>query len=152
MQSIINLDTYWEEKVHINYQEELEKYKKVCGLCYKKKLINGFYSKNSNLISYKEWKQNITCMISILDFDELCEYSRFLNQKIRDFERTFILSQSLLIPFCIFLIGDLLKMSIEPIQEIKLIYHLDILIKFMAFLFLYVYIFKGRLEISISFN
>lgn len=116
MSNVKTLEAYWEQKVHINYEEEIEKYKKVCGLRYKKKVVYTSYTKEANLISYNEWKQNVMCAISILDINELKEYSRFLNQKVRDCDVSFNLSQSLIIPFCIFMFGDLVKIIMEPLN------------------------------------
>ena len=70
------LDKYWEEKLHIKYKEEVEKYKKICCINYKKKYVYATYPQKYELISYKEWQQNILCTISILDAYEAMEYSK----------------------------------------------------------------------------
>ena len=135
------LENYWEEKLHIKYNEELEKYKKICGLRYKKKLVRISYSLKYTLITYEEWKQNIICETSILDINELKEYSRFLNQKMRDNEVTFNLSQTLLIPFTIFMASELVEMFIEPFNKIEMEFNIIMYIKFVTMIFFFGFIF-----------
>lgn len=135
MNNLKTLDAYWEQKTYINFEEEIEKYEKICGLRYKKKVVYTSYPKESYLVSYNEWKQNIVCTISILDINELEEYSRFLNQKIRDNEVIFNLAQSLIIPFSIFMLGDLVRIIMQPLNELTS--DIFTLLKFVMIAFMY---------------
>lgn len=79
-----SVQQYWETKLNINYNNEFEEYKKLCGYKYKEKLIKSTYIKGSELIFCHQWKEHIESMIDKLNICELYDYSRFFNQKSRD--------------------------------------------------------------------
>lgn len=92
------LQKYWEMKLSINYKNEFEEYKKLCGYEYKKDLVQSCYSINSKLVFYDEWEKHIMNMIEKLGIYELKEYSKFLNQKSREYEKKYTLAQVIYIP------------------------------------------------------
>ncbi|MCM1500317.1 MAG: hypothetical protein NC124_17795 [Clostridium sp.] len=100
------LQEYWERRLDIKYNVEIEYYKKLCGIEYDSKVLRkNEKCDNTNLISYESWKNKVLSSIKNLSSGELIEYSRFLNQCERSNESKYGISQTLLIPFAIFLLG-----------------------------------------------
>lgn len=98
---------YWEEKLNIKYDIELEYYKKLCGKKYNKKLLStkSDLHNNEDYITYNKWRSHILKTIENLTADELEEYSKFLNQQYRNKNTKLGSFNTLLIPFGICVIG-----------------------------------------------
>ena len=94
---------FWENKLNLNYNAEIEYYRKLCGLKYNNEILCGNiqYNTDSIYLSYQEWNNHILNSTIYLDLDGLKDYSRFLNQRIRDNDITFTLYQSVLMPYII---------------------------------------------------
>lgn len=118
------LQEYWERRLDIKYNVEIEYYKKLCGIEYDSKVLRkNEKCDNTNLISYESWKNKVLSSIKNLSSGELIEYSRFLNQCERSNESKYGMSQTLLIPFVIFLLGvgaNVLNLLVDPIIAILL--------------------------------
>lgn len=113
------LKNHWEKKLHIRYTEEFEIYKKMCGYKYNKMVIHSKYFEEEKILSYKEWKEMIEYLIKRLDKNEIEEYYRYLNSRLRYFDDKFSLLQSLFIPMAIVIIAfaiDIYKDLIEPLN------------------------------------
>lgn len=134
------LKEFWERKLNIKYDTEIEYYKKFCGLQHKYTLLtdSNFYAKSED-ITYSNWKKHILKIIEKLSINELKEYLRFLNQQCRNKETKLISFQSLLTPYAIGLIGGGI---ISPIFSIILDgngYFFFIAVLFILYL---IYLFK----------
>lgn len=73
---------YWEMKLGIKHNTEKSRYKKLCG--YKlskddKKLLGGAY-----FITFSDWKEYIEGKLSVLDEEELFEYSKYINGRLQN--------------------------------------------------------------------
>lgn len=98
---------FWEKKLNLKYDAEIEYYRKLCGLMYDNELLsqNDKYDVKSEYLSYQEWKNHILNGVNNLDINKLKEYSRFLNQKCRDNATLFMVYQSILMPYIICIIS-----------------------------------------------
>lgn len=111
-----HIQNYWETKLGINYDTELQRYKKLCGIPDK---IKHFSKKNINdvkcdILLYSEWKKHILSQIECVDIELLKEYSRYLNQEYRNKNNKESLIQSIFTPliFCI------VAISLNPLTTI----------------------------------
>ncbi len=104
---VFSLKKFWEKKLKIKYDIELEHYKKLCGHPYKYKMLinNPDLCSNSGYITYGNWKKHILIKIENLTVNQLKEYSRFLNQQYRNRESKLISFRTLLIPYVICVIS-----------------------------------------------
>ena len=135
------LKEFWERKLNIKYDTEIEYYKKFCGGSYKYEILfnDSDYYNNLEDITYENWKNHILKTIENLTFKELEEYLRFINQQCRNKETKLISFQSLLTPYAIGLIGGGI---ISPIFSIILDgngYFFFIAVLFILYL---IYLFK----------
>lgn len=112
------LQKFWEHKLNIKYDIEFEQYKKLCGLPYKKKLTLKKYLDTQDRMIYDIWHKNVVDDINKLTYYEMLEYSRYLNQKIRENQDRFALSQTILAPCMIFFLGFMLNMLSDFIGEL----------------------------------
>ncbi len=103
------LQKYWEGKLDINYDAELQYYKNLCGISDENKHSNKIHDENCNVLLYRDWKNHISTQIESVDINLLKEYSRFLNQKYRDSDIHFASMQTVLIPYIICLVGGFIS-------------------------------------------
>ncbi|MDE5539058.1 MAG: hypothetical protein K2J20_01055 [Bacilli bacterium] len=109
-----SLKEFWERKLNIKYDIEIEYYKRFCGVSYKYKLL----LKNTDLynasedITYDNWKKHILKTIENLSIKELREYSRFLNQENVSRNFAFGFWQSLIIPYIVMMISTYTTMAV----------------------------------------
>lgn len=103
----VSLKEFWERKLNVKYDIEIEYYKKFCGVSYKYKelLKNPELYNDSEDITYNNWKRHILKTIEKLSIKELKEYSRFLNQENRNRNIAFSFWQSLIIPYIVMMIS-----------------------------------------------
>lgn len=112
------LQVYWEEKLCINYEEEFDQYKKLCNILPLKE--NLFKRKNKTqqrYDTYSGWKFYILHSIDELNLKELKEYSRYLNQKYRENDVQFGLSQTLLYPFTICILSPTISYLLDDLNN-----------------------------------
>lgn len=112
------LQTFWEHKLNIKYDIEFEQYKKLCGLPYKKKLVLKKYRYKSDQLIYDVWHKDVVDRINKLTYYERLEYSRYLNQKIRENQDKFALSQTILAPCMIFFLCFMLNLLGDFLGEL----------------------------------
>jgi hypothetical protein len=100
------LKEFWERKLNIKYNTEIEYYKKFCGGSYKYEILikdSNLYNKSEN-ITYYNWKRHILMTIENLSIEELREYSRYLNQQYRNYDTRFTLSQTVFAPLILYFV------------------------------------------------
>lgn len=105
---------YWKNKLYIDYNTELENYKRLCGISNISisKHVRKNDRKNDNYyLSYVTWKEHILKTIKDLSINELEEYSRFLNQQIRNNDIAFSQSQTILVPYIICLVSCVISFA-----------------------------------------
>lgn len=75
------LNAYWDRKLAINHKTEEIRYKKLCGnkLSKKEKKCLG----EKYFITYSGWSEYIEEKLSALDDDELLEYGKYINGRLR---------------------------------------------------------------------
>lgn len=109
----VEIEKYWERRLGLKYSEELEYYNRLCGKEYNHDMLrkNSKYNIDSNFSAYKQWRNYILTSIENVDLHELEEYSKFLNQQVRDNENMFTLSQTILIPFIVCLVSNVFSFA-----------------------------------------
>ncbi len=103
---------FWEEKLDLDFNAEIEYYRKLCGHSYKRKVLCKNLSKSpdmqfdlqSQYLSYGKWKIHILNSVNNLSIEELKIYLLFLNQQYRNSSRIFSTYQTVMTPFAIFLL------------------------------------------------
>lgn len=103
---VFPLKEFWEQKLNIKYDTELEYYKKLCGLPYKYEMLDSnpdLYNRLED-ITYGNWKSHILKNIKNCTINELEEYSRFLNQQYRNWDTQFTLFQTIFAPLIFYFV------------------------------------------------
>lgn len=105
------LQDYWENRLGIDYDIELQYYKNLCGVSVKTKHFhtNKKINIKGDILSYRDWENHILTHIKSLDINLLKEYSRFLNQKCRNGDIHFGSIQTIFIPYIICLVGEIIS-------------------------------------------
>lgn len=113
---------FWEQKLKINYDAEIEYYRKLCGLSYNIKLLqeNPEYDAETDYLSYPKWERHILSGVAGLNANELETYTRFLNQKCRDNYIIITLYHSALLPYAIAFIGIFLNIILNLFPDINI--------------------------------
>jgi len=109
------LKEFWEHKLNIKYNIEIEYYKKFCGGSYKYEILLKDTDLYNDLedITYDNWKRHILKIIENLSIKELKEYSKFLNQQCRDYDTKFTLVQTIFVPLIFYLV----IISLSPLMN-----------------------------------
>lgn len=134
---------FWECKLNVNYEAEIEYYRKLCGYKYKLKRLrnNPKYDTETEYLSYEKWERHILNDISVLNIKELETYYRFLNQKCRENNMIITLRHSILMPFVMAFLTIILDKLINSYIEINSLI-VSVLIIIIIFLSFAVTIFK----------
>lgn len=108
---MVQIKDHWEISLGLNYSEEFEYYNRLCGKEYNHRLLkkNKKFDTSSHFISYEKWKEHILFSIKNVDVHKLENYSRFLNQQVRNNDGVFTLYQTALIPFVIGLVSAVMS-------------------------------------------
>lgn len=114
-----SITDFWEQKLNINYDAEIEYYRKLCGLPYDIMLLrsNSEYDAETEYLSYQKWERHILSTVEGLNFNELETYLRFLNQKYRENNIIITLYHTALIPFAIAISGIVINFFTDNITK-----------------------------------
>ncbi len=78
------LDTIGKEEYNFDFQLEKDIYQNLCCIRIKKKVIKKLEQKNLKIYTYSEWKQYIYNKYKNYNEAQLLEFSKYLNQRIRN--------------------------------------------------------------------
>lgn len=145
---LIDPTEYWESKLDMNHSTEKVRYKKLCG--YKlsksdKKLLSKPY-----FTTYTVWRNYMENKLSVLDPDELFEYSKYINMQI-EYENVFNgIFSNFMLPFIVsifapFIAGTLSQYIIDSDKDSVTIL-VSLLVIFIACMFALYYIIKMIVE------
>lgn len=105
--NLLSQTTYWNMKLGIKHITEKTRYKKLCG--FKLTKIDKEYLDGAYYITFSDWKECMEEKLSVLNQEELLEYSKYLNSNLERGDVIEGLLSKFIFPFMMAIISPLIS-------------------------------------------